>query len=267
MKFTTQLNINNPIQSVWKHLNSPEIMYKMYPGLKSIKIIDGEPDQIGSIYEYKFGLLAGYSRIIETIDDFREPEFVVTTLNYRRTKVINKYSLRSEGESTIVEIEVDSSTRSIFRFLPFIGLINTLLYKSLFNRMKVLLNMSDRILEYTMLIGWFLGSEITIEDFSEAYFAKVKNEKDFLDVTLLKVVQMLYRDLEFYVPQQNFDQTNFNHLNEIDIHSSAANVLAKLKRIENSPSSFAVFRGRNTLISLIIIFLVSLLLGYLMAQA
>ncbi len=134
MKYTTEVTIDLPRDKVIALFDSTENMYKWQEGLKSFKVISGEPGQNGSrsamVYEGRRGDLT----MMETITHRNLPDEFHGT--YEAKGVFNEmYNYFTEPEAD----RTSWRTVSVFRFHGFMALMAPFM-KSAF-KSNTLLNM------------------------------------------------------------------------------------------------------------------------------
>lgn len=94
MKFTTEIEINSPINKVIELFDNPDNMKKWMKGLQSFEPISGNPGQVGAKSRLKFKMNKREIEMIETItvrnlpDEFSGTYEVKGVLNIVKNKFI-----------------------------------------------------------------------------------------------------------------------------------------------------------------------------------
>jgi hypothetical protein len=118
MKYTTEVSINLPREKVISLFDSTENMYKWQEGLKSFKVISGDPGQKGSRSEMVYEGRRGDLTMIETITERNFPDEFFAT--YKAKGVYNEmYNYFTEPEENLTTWR----SVSVFKFRGFMALM------------------------------------------------------------------------------------------------------------------------------------------------
>ena len=118
MKYTSEITIDRPRSQVIEMFDSIENMYKWQVGLKSFKVIGGEPGQEGSISEMVYESRKGDLTMTETITKRNLPDEFHGI--YKAKGVYNEmfnYFLETDSGMTLWR------TVSVFRFRGLLALM------------------------------------------------------------------------------------------------------------------------------------------------
>ncbi|WP_127845207.1 SRPBCC family protein [Psychroflexus aestuariivivens] len=121
MKYKVEINIGLPRQRVVELFDSVENMYKWMKGLQEVKLIEGEPGQVGAKSELHFNMGKRDMIMVETITNKDLPDQISgtyqmgTTLNIQHT-----YFVKISENSTKMISENEFQMKGAFKFLGWI---------------------------------------------------------------------------------------------------------------------------------------------------
>lgn len=122
MNFTTQIVIDRPRQRVVELIRNPDNIAKWQPGLQSVELLAGEPDQVGAKSRVVFEMRGFQLELFETIVEHNPPE--------RFSSVFEARGVRNQVENRFFEDGPDKTRwvmANAFKFTGFMSIVGVFL--------------------------------------------------------------------------------------------------------------------------------------------
>ena len=122
LEIETTITVNKPIDIVFQKFNDSNQMGKWMSGFKSIELVKGQENEIGSQYRMVIVNSGQETELLETLLDYRENELV--KLTYTSTDINGKMEIhfREKDNGTTLVLEkhtMQGNSFSMQCFLPF----------------------------------------------------------------------------------------------------------------------------------------------------